>query len=53
MQVVVGWGDDYLEVLNSWGDEWGDGGFARISESFIQSRAVSSMIVLTQHAVTT
>lgn len=53
MQVVVGWGDDYLEVLNSWGDEWGDGGFSRISESFIQSKAAGSFIVLTQHAVTT
>ena len=53
MQAIVGWADDYFEVLNSWGDEWGDGGYSRISESLIQSKACNSHIVLTQHAVTT
>lgn len=53
MQAIVGWADDYFEVLNSWGGEWGDGGFSRISEGFIQSKAAGSFIVPTQHAVTT
>lgn len=47
MQTVIGWGDGYLEVLNSWGDAWGDGGVSRIADSFIESRACDSFIIPT------
>lgn len=47
MQCVVGYGEDYFEVLNSWGDGWGDHGFARISSAFLESSAVTSWIVPT------
>jgi cathepsin B len=29
--LIVGWGEDYWEVQNSWGSDWGEnGGFFRI-----------------------
>lgn len=47
MQAIVGWAEDYFEVLNSWGLDWGDAGFSRIADSFIESRGVDSLLVPT------
>ncbi len=47
MQCVVGYAEDYFEVLNSWGPSWGDGGFARIGQDFLESRACNAWAVPT------
>ena len=47
MQCVVGYAEDHFEVLNSWGADWGSGGFARIGQDFLESRACNAWAVPT------
>jgi C1A family cysteine protease len=47
MQAIVGYADDYFEVLGSWGRNWADEGFVRIHESFFTTQNVGSILVPT------
>lgn len=44
MITIVGYGDDTYEILNSWGDDWCDGGFGLVSKKFVEEDA-SDIIV--------
>jgi hypothetical protein len=48
-QVVVGYSKtrDAFRVLNSWGEDWGDGGFAWIASSFFETETFADMWVMT------
>ncbi len=47
MQCIVGYDGDVFAVLNSWGKDWGQGGFSMMSASFIESRSCNSLLVPT------
>lgn len=47
MQALVGYLEDVFVVANSWGTEWGTGGFALLGADFLESAACSSFIVPT------
>ena len=47
VQAIVGYADDYFEVLGSWGRNWADEGFVRIHESFFTTQNVGSRTTLT------
>jgi hypothetical protein len=39
MMAVIGSGDGWLRLVNSWGTSWSDGGFGRVSDLFIDRYA--------------
>jgi hypothetical protein len=47
---AIGYKDGKVEILNSWGTDWGDGGFGYLSES--QCRAITSYGAFAVRAVT-
>lgn len=46
-QCIVGYDDEAFIVAGSWGPEFGEGGFVRVAQSFINSGAVSDILVPT------
>jgi hypothetical protein len=43
-QCVIGYGEDYLVVLNSWSSAWGDHGFARIGDRAFDAAATDILV---------
>ena len=47
MQCLVGYDAKTFMVANSWGPQWGAGGFARVSADWLESYAVTDILVPT------
>lgn len=47
MQCLCGYGQGYFTVAGSWGPSFADRGFARVSDSFVESSDVSDLLVPT------
>ncbi len=44
--LVIGYDKEYFEIMNSWGTEWGNGGFARVPKEELVKWAFNAFILI-------